>query len=141
MIKKALLCVLLAALACPLSGCGIIGSLTTPAPEPPQAVYRKITAEQARTMMEEGVPFILLDVRTGEEFSNERIEGAILIPDFEIGDRVEAELPDKDALILVYCRSGRRSANAVQAMAAMGYTNAYDFGGILDWPFDTVGGQ
>jgi len=91
-------------------------------------------------MMDEGNPFILLDVRTDEEFAEKRIDGAILIPDYEIEDRVLTELPDREALILIYCRSGNRSASAARKMIDMGYTNVYDFGGINDWPYDTVGG-
>jgi rhodanese-related sulfurtransferase len=109
-------------------------------PAKPMAVYQKISAEEAKSMMESGNLYILLDVRTDEEFEAGHIEGAVLIPDYEIKDRVKTKLPDKEALILVYCRSGRRSANAAHEMVAMGYTNVYDFGGIIDWPYDTVGG-
>ena len=104
------------------------------------AVYQKIYAEDAYQMMKNTDEYILLDVRTYEEFIERRIEGAVLIPDYEIGSRAAAELPDKDALILIYCRSGRRSANAANELIRMGYTNVYDFGGIIDWPYDTVGG-
>ena len=102
--------------------------------------YRKISPAEARQIMQEKDDYILLDVRTDDEFKEKRIDGAILIPDYEIGDRAEIELPDKDALILVYCRSGRRSANAADELIEMGYTNVYDFGGIIDWPYDTVSG-
>ncbi|MCL2513323.1 MAG: rhodanese-like domain-containing protein [Oscillospiraceae bacterium] len=102
--------------------------------------YKKISAEQAKAIMDESRPYILLDVRTDEEFKESRIEGAVLIPDYEIKGRAEAELPDKDALILVYCRSGRRSANAAYDLIDMGYTNVYDFGGIIDWTYETAGG-
>jgi len=108
--------------------------------ETAKAVYQKITAEQAKAIMDEGKPFVLLDVRTDEEFKEKRIDGAILIPDYEIKNRATAELPDKNALILVYCRSGRRSANAANELIKLGYTNVYDFGGIIDWPYDTVSG-
>jgi rhodanese-related sulfurtransferase len=104
------------------------------------AVYQKITAEEAKTMMDDGDPYILLDVRTEEEFAEQRIDGAILIPDYEIASRVEEELTDKDARILVYCRSGRRSTLAANEMIALGYTNIYDFGGIIDWPYETTEG-
>ena len=70
--------------------------------------------------------------------SSSFIEGAILIPDYEISERIETEIPNKDALILVYCRSGRRSANVAHKMVSMGYTNVYDFGGIIDWPYDVI---
>jgi len=125
---KVLSCLALLLVVCLLGACS--------APEP--AVYQKITAEQAKAQMEEGGAYILLDVRTDEEFSEGRIDGAILIPDYEIGDRAAAELPDKKALLLIYCRSGRRSALAAQELIDMGYTNVYDFGGIIDWPYDTV---
>ena len=116
---------------------------TEPSETPPAQVetkgqYRKISAAEAKSMMDEIDGYILLDVRTEEEFLEKRINGSILIPDYEIADRVEKELPDKDALILVYCRSGRRSANASNELCSMGYTNVYDFGGIIDWPYETV---
>jgi Rhodanese-related sulfurtransferase len=104
------------------------------------AGYQKISAEQAKEMMDETDGWILLDVRTQEEFQEEHIEGAILIPDYEIAGRAESEIPDKDTVILVYCRSGRRSADAANELVGMGYTNVYDFGGIADWPYDTVSG-
>jgi len=101
--------------------------------------HKKITAEEAKRMMDGSKTFILLDVRTEEEFMEKRIDGALLIPDYEIKERAEAELPDKGAHIMIYCRSGRRSAQAAKELADMGYTNIYDFGGIIDWPFETVG--
>ena len=84
--------------------------------------------------------FILLDVRTEAEFRERRIEGAILIPYNEIRSRAESELPDKNAVILIYCRSGRRSALAAADMAALGFTNIYDFGGIIDWSYESISG-
>ena len=104
-------------------------------------LYRKITAEQAYNMMRDRDDYILLDVRTDEEFRDEHIEGALLIPHTEIGSRAKTELPDKNALILIYCRAGRRSEIAARELIRMGYTNVYDFGGILDWIYETVGGQ
>jgi len=106
-----------------------------------KAEYRKITAEEAKRIMDGSAPYILLDVRTDEEYWDRHIEGAMLIPDSEITSRVETELPDKNALILVYCRSGRRSAGAAYEMVRLGYTNVYDFGGINDWPYETVKGK
>ncbi len=110
-------------------------------PEKIPAEYTKITAEQAQTLMADGDPFILLDVRTPEEFAEAHIKTALLLPDYELAARAPAELPDKHARILVYCRSGRRSANAANALLAMGYTNVFDFGGIIDWPFETERGS
>jgi len=103
-----------------------------------QGAYNKISAEQAKKMMAESKDFILLDVRTDSEFKEKRIAGAILIPDNEIKNRAEKELPDKNKLILMYCRSGRRSAGAAKILVSLGYTNVYDFGGINDWPYETV---
>ena len=89
-------------------------------------------------MMQDTDKYVLVDVRTDEEYKEKRIRGAILIPDNEIANRAAAALPNKNSLILVYCRSGRRSANAANALVRMGYTNVYDMGGIVDWPYETV---
>lgn len=110
------------------------------------AEYTKITPENAKKIMDEfkaandGSEFILLDVRTAEEFAEKHIEGALLIPDYELAKRAEAELPDKKQVILVYCRSGRRSEAAAKQLVALGYNHVYDFGGIIDWPYGTVSG-
>ncbi len=101
-------------------------------------VYIRIDAAEAKEMME-SEDVIILDVRTDEEFEEQRIEGAILIPDYEIEERAEDKLPDKDATILVYCRTGRRSELASRALIEMGYKNVYDFGGIVDWDYDIIG--
>lgn len=98
--------------------------------------YISINAEEAKRMMDEGESYILLDVRTQPEYDEGHISGAILIPDTEIKDRAEGELADKGAVILVYCRSGRRSKLAAQALADLGYTSIYEFGGIIDWPYE-----
>ena len=97
-----------------------------------------ITAEEAKKIMDTESEYVVLDVRTEEEFAQGHIPGAILIPDYEIREEAESSLPDKDALILVYCRSGRRSKNAAQILLELGYTNIREFGGILDWPYETV---
>ena len=123
--------------ACLLPGCAMTAA------QPPvvtQMEYKRISAEEAYRMMAELDDFILLDVRTEEEFEEIRIDGAVLIPDSEIRTRAEAELIDKDIVILVYCRSGRRSENAARALIEMGYANVYDFGGIIDWPYGTASG-
>ncbi|MBP1756910.1 MAG: Rhodanese-like protein [Firmicutes bacterium] len=103
-------------------------------------VLEKITAEKAKEMMDSDQP-IILDVRTTEEYEEGHIEGAILIPDNEISAKAEELLTDKNATILVYCRSGRRSAHAAQDLSDLGYTKIYDFGGIIDWPYDVVAGK
>jgi len=103
--------------------------------------YKLITPEKAKEMMRESESFILLDVRTEEEYAEERIEGAKLIPDTEIDERVEKEIKDKDTLVFVYCRRGGRSASVAYKMVEMGYTNVYDMGGIVDWPYETIKGE
>ena len=85
---------------------------------------------------EEG--FVIIDARTQAEFDEGHIEGAILIPEYEIAERAEREIPEKDTLILVYCRSGRRSKIASDALVQLGYTNVKEFGGIIDWQFEIV---
>ena len=100
--------------------------------------YEQITPEQAKSIMDTESDYIIIDARTDEEFAEGHIKGAILIPEYEIADRAEKELKDKDALILVYCRSGRRSKIASEELVKLGYTNVKEFGGIIDWPYETV---
>ena len=100
--------------------------------------YEQITPEQAKTIMDTENDYIIIDARTTEEFAEGPIKDAILIPEYEISDRAEKELPDKDALILVYCRSGRRSKIASEELVELGYTNVKEFGGIIDWPYEVV---
>ena len=100
--------------------------------------YEQISGEEAKHLMDTEKDYIILDARTDEEFNEGHIEGAILIPEYEITDRAEDELKDKDQLILVYCRSGRRSKIAAQALADLGYTNVKEFGGIIDWQYEIV---
>lgn len=96
--------------------------------------YQKISAAKAKSMMEEKT-VIIVDVRTLEEYNEGHIAKAILIPNESIGSTQPAQLPDKDAIILVYCRSGNRSKQASEKLVAMGYTQIYDFGGIIDWTY------
>ena len=100
--------------------------------------YQQITPQEAKNIMDTESDYIIIDARTEEEFATGHIEGAILIPEYEIADRAEAELPDKDALILVYCRSGRRSKIASEELVKLGYTDVREFGGIIDWPYEIV---
>ena len=100
--------------------------------------YEQITPQQAKEIMDTETDYIIIDARTQEEFAEGHIENAILIPEYEIKDRAEKELPDKDALILVYCRSGRRSKIASEELVRLGYTNVKEFGGIIDWPDEIV---
>ena len=102
------------------------------------STYEQITAEQAKTIMDTEKDYVIIDARTEEEFAEGHIENAILIPEYEIANRAEKELPDKEQLILVYCRSGRRSKIASEELVKLGYTNVKEFGGIIDWPYETV---
>ena len=102
-----------------------------------EAVYVNITAEEAKVIMDTEEGYIILDVRTREEYDQGHIPGAILIPNTEIMAQAEEMLSDKDQLILVYCRSGRRSKLAAETLAQLGYTNVKEFGGIIDWPYET----
>ena len=100
------------------------------------AVYVNITAEEAKQIMDTEEGYIILDARTQEEYDEGHIPGAIVISHEEITEKAERVLTDKDQLILVYCRSGRRSKIAAEALVELGYTNIKEFGGISDWPYE-----
>ena len=102
--------------------------------------YRQIPMDAAIAMMEEESGYVILDVRTPEEFAEKHIPNAINIPNETIGTADIPELPDKNQLILVYCRSGNRSKQASEKLASLGYTNIVEFGGINSWPGETVSG-
>ena len=97
-----------------------------------------ITPEEAKEIMNQEDSYVILDVREQDEYDEGHIEGALLLPYTEIEKRAGEELPEKDQLILVHCRSGRRSAIAAESLTEMGYTNIKDFGGIIDWPYEVV---
>lgn len=97
--------------------------------------YMKISAEEAKKMMDSQTVTIV-DVRSKEEFNEGHIPGAIILPVNTIGDKMPEELPDKDATLLIYCRSGNRSRTAALKLIELGYTAVYDFGGISDWSYD-----
>ena len=101
-----------------------------------EATYMNITAEEAKGIMDREEGYIILDVRTQEEYDQGHIPGAIQISHEEIAEKAENVLTDKDQLILVYCRSGRRSKIAAEILVDLGYTNIKEFGGILDWPYE-----
>ena len=115
-----------------LSGC---------ATQSAEKTYRQITMEEAITMMEEETGYIILDVRTAQEYSEKHIPGAINIANESIGTEDISELPDKDQLILVYCRSGNRSKQAPEKLVKLGYTNIVEIGGINSWSGETVTGD
>jgi len=113
------------------SGCGTVSEKT-------DSDYKKISAEAAKNRMDENKDVIIVDVRTLSEYNEGHIDGAILIPNETIKDTPPEQLTDLDAEILIYCRSGNRSQQAAEKLIKLGYTNVYDFGGMIDWPYDTV---
>ena len=126
--KRFLLMVLALALPLGCVGCSGGGSAT----------YEQISGAEAKALMDSESGYIIIDARTQEEYDQGHIPGAIMIPEYEIADRAEKELPDKDQLILVYCRSGRRSKIAAEELVKLGYTNVKEFGGIIDWEYEIV---
>ena len=122
---------------------GIIGGVDEPtqiivSEEEEKEMYEQITQEEAKSIMDSTEDVIILDVREQNEYDEGHIANAILLPYTEIEDKAEEVLPDKEALILVYCRSGRRSKIAAESLAELGYTNVKEFGGIIDWKYGTV---
>lgn len=135
-----LLCILLTACGND-SSIGIIGGADGPtsiivSEKGEKAMYEQITAEEAKKIMDSGEEHIILDTREQDEFDEGHIPGAILIPYTEIENKAEEMLHDKDKLILVYCRSGRRSKIAAESLSKLGYTNVKEFGGIIDWTYE-----
>ena len=102
------------------------------------ATYEQISGAEAKALMDSESGYIILDTREQYEYDEGHIPGAILIPYDEIADSAEKELSDKDQLILVYCRSGRRSKIAAEELVKLGYTNVKEFGGIIDWEYEIV---
>ena len=100
------------------------------------ASYEQISQEEAKQIMDTTDGYILLDTRTREEYDQSHIPGALLIPHTEIAQRAAEELPNKDQVILVYCRSGNRSKQASEVLVELGYTNVKEFGGINTWPYE-----
>ena len=146
MMKK-VLCIISILFCILLSGCtdatsiGIIGGADGPtsiivAEKGEKVMYEQITAENAKKIMDSGEEHIILDTREQDEFDEGHIPNAILIPYTEIENKAIELIPDKDKLILVYCRSGRRSKIAAESLAKLGYTNVKEFGGIIDWPYE-----
>ena len=125
---KRILILLLSLLS--LTGCA--------APKRTADSYRQISMQEAMDMMEKEKNYIILDVRTVAEYESGHIPGAICVPNETIGTEKIPELPDKDQLILVYCRSGNRSKQASEKLVKLGYTNIVEFGGISSWPGEIV---
>lgn len=128
--KKRMLWLFTAVLTLGLAGCG--GGIQKEEPG-----YQQITAQEAKTMMDVGAGTIVLDVREQEEYDQGHIPGAVLLPVGEITqESASAAVPEKDTVVLVYCRSGNRSKAAAGELAQLGYTQVYEFGGIRDWPYE-----
>ena len=126
--KKTLAIFLTLSLPFSLFGCNLFKKKT----------YKQISGAEAKSLMDSESDYIIIDARTQSEYDEGHIPGAILIPEYEIAERAERELPDKKQLILVYCRSGRRSKIAAEELVKLGYTNVKEFGGIIDWEYDIV---
>ena len=144
---RKILCIISAVLCIFLTACGdatsigIIGGADGPteilvSEKGEKTMYEQITAEEAKKIMDSGEEHIILDTREQDEFDEGHIPGAILIPYTEIENKAEEMIPDKNAQILVYCRSGRRSKIASESLAKLGYTNVKEFGGIIDWSWE-----
>lgn len=104
--------------------------------ETEKSAYVSITAEEAKKIMDEETGYLILDVRTKEEYDEGHIPNSVLLPNETIDEDVSDILPDKDQKILIYCRSGNRSKQASQKLADLGYTDLIEFGGIVDWPYE-----
>jgi rhodanese-related sulfurtransferase len=123
-----------------LFGCN--ADTTHPSPDGgPKAQYRKISPDQAKQQLDADKNIILLDVRTEAEHLNQRIPGSILIPLNQLTELAPVKLPNKEAKIFVYCRSGNRSKTASKKLISLGYQNIHDLGGIIDWKYATESGR
>ena len=136
--RQILLFALLAASLALLSGCALSKAKEDKAEDvTDKAAYHKISAEEAYEMMV-SQEVVIVDVRTPEEYDGGHIPNAILVPNESIGDDMPEALPDKEATLLIYCRSGRRSKEASEKLLKLGYKSIYEFGGIIDWPYELV---
>lgn len=124
-----------------LNGCGNEENKTDTQKETARqqsGTYEQISPQEAKSIMDTEKDYVIIDARTEEEFNEGHIEGAIVIPEYEIAQSAEQMIPDKNQLILVYCRSGRRSKIASEELVKLGYANVKEFGGIIDWPYEIV---
>lgn len=134
--RKYQICSFIIIIAAAFSGCSSVNQTNAISAIHQTSSYEKISPEEAKQAMDSGDSYILLDVRYQNEYDDEHILTATLIPVDEIEDRAETELPDKDTLILVYCASGTRSKTASEKLIEMGYTYVKDIGGIDTWPYN-----
>ncbi len=132
---KAVLLIILSLCSVSCSSGSVPADSTSDADE---LTFEQISAEKAKEIMDTAKEYVIIDARTDSEYAEGHIEGAIVIPEYDIEARAEELIPDKDTLILVYCRSGRRSKIAAEALIYLGYTNVKEFGGIIDWPYEIV---
>ena len=135
--RQILLFAALAASLALLAGCTLSKTKKDAEDMSDKVAYHKISAEEAYEMMV-SQEVMVVDVRTQEEYDGGHIENAVLVPNESIGSEMPEALPDKEATLLVYCRSGRRSKDAAQKLLALGYQSVYDFGGVIDWPYELV---
>ena len=135
--RQILLFAVLAASLAQLSGCALSKAKKDTEDMTDKAAYQKISAEEAYEMMA-SQEVVVVDVRTREEYDGGHIENAVLVPNESIGSEMPEALPDKEATLLIYCRSGRRSKDAAEKLLSLGYQNVYDFGGVIDWPYELV---
>ena len=135
--RQILLFAALAASLALLAGCTLSKTKKDAEDMSDKVAYHKISAEEAYEMMA-SQKVMVVDVRTREEYDGGHIENAVLVPNESIGSELPEALPDKEATLLVYCRSGRRSKDAAQKLLALGYQSVYDFGGVIDWPYELV---
>ena len=135
--RQILLFAALAASLAPLSGCTLSKTKKDTEDMTDKAAYQKISAEEAYEMMA-SQEVVVVDVRTQEEYDGGHIENAVLVPNESIVSEMPEAPPDKEATLLVYCRSGRRSKDAAEKLLALGYQSVYDFGGVIDWPYELV---
>ena len=136
--RQILLFALLTASLALLSGCALSKTKTDTAEDMTgKAAYQKISAEEAYEMMA-SQEVVVVDVRTRDEYDGGHIENAVLVPNESIGSEMPETLPDKDATLLIYCRSGRRSKDAAEKLLSLGYQRVYDFGGVIYWPYELV---
>lgn len=130
--KKKMIAIVLSLLCTGVTACGTASEVSN---------YSNIKPAEAKKRLESEKGIILLDVRTQEEYAEKHIPNSMLIPVDVIEEEAPAKLTDKNAVIFVYCRSGRRSAAASEALVKMGYTGVYNLGGIIDWPYETESGK
>mgnify|MGYP001034907109 CR=1 FL=1 len=123
------------------AGCGINAKIEEGKESTKPYTYTDISPEEAKKRLDSEKNIVLLDVREPSEYTEKHIPGSVLIPVGTIEKEAPSKLTDKDAPIFVYCRSGRRSVTASEALVGLGYTEVYNLGGIIDWPYETESGE